>query len=346
MMIRSRGCLRRRAMTLLELLLALGLIVLVSAMMFLFYDICLRSREKGNKLISEGHLARVIANKIADEIRSSNGFLLNAGPGVNGTERMITLTTTVLPDKELFNRRGIKDEPLPGQTDIRQVQYYLAYDQGRAHSYPNDEQGPAPLGLVRREIRTLYQTALQDNRDESIHVDLIAAEIKYLRFRYFDGVEWLDKWTLGRPANDLGATSQASTGGDAGAGALGALGAALGGGATSAPTTSGPSGAASALGAASGGASGGMQVGGGIAGMGNSMPQAVEVTVGYTEIPPPKQEEKDKGFDNDQQAAPPEPYSEKTVTIVVRLQQADVFFGSRLMRAQDQSSKAAAGGGT
>jgi hypothetical protein len=128
----------------------------------------------------------------------------------------------------------------------------------------------APLGLVRREIKTLNQAIIREDQSESVELDLVAPEMKYLRFRYFDGVEWLDRWTVGEQG-----------------------------------------------------------------GLGNSLPQAVEITVGYDPIPPEIEEDEELDLENeDLLPAPPEPYSQSTSTIVVRLPQADVFFGSRLMRAR------------
>lgn len=268
-------------MTLVELILALGLIIFVVSIMFIFYDVSLRTRDYGTRRIVDGNLARVVAERIADEVRSANGFLQGAGPGVNGKERIIRLQTVVLPDKELFVRRAIQDDPLPAQSDLRQVQYYLAYDYDLSFEYPDGTVGPEPLGLVRREIRTLNQAIVREDQQQSVDLDLYAPEMKYLRFRYFDGVDWLDRWDLGE----------------------------------------GPEG-----------------------GMGNSLPQAVEITVGYDPIPPPEEEEEDLDFsESDLLPALPEVYSPRNYTIVVRLPQADTFFGSRLMRAQRQPR---AGGGS
>ncbi len=265
---------RRRAVTLIELLLALSLITLVSGMMFSFYDASLRSREWGTQRMGDNQLARAVAMKIGEEIRSANGFVPSVGPGVVGERRIITLQTVTHPDKELFYKRSIKDDPLPAQCDIRQVQYYLAYDTDEQHDYPDGTQASAPLGLVRREIKTLYQAAIIERQPEVVDLDLLAPEMKYLRFRYFDGVDWIDKWDIGRDIE--GRT-------------------------------------------------------------GNSLPQAVEVTVGYTELPPEEEEDFDLEDDPDLVPSIPEPYSPQTVTIMVRLPQADTFFGSRLMRAQRRS---------
>lgn len=273
----------RRAMTVLELLLAISLIALVMMVMFAFYDITLSERDRSTRMITEGSLARRTALKIADEIRSSSGFLGNGDPGVWGTERFLSIQTVVLPSKEQFIPRGIGDNPIAARCDIRQVQYYLAYDYDASHDYPDGTQGPKPLGLARREIKTLNQTVLNEARPDSIELDLLAPELKYLRIRYFDGIDWIDKWDLR----------------------------------------------------------------GGFGGMGNSLPQAVEVTVGYDELPPPDDQEMDLQ-DSELQPALPEPFSRKTFTVQVKLPQADVFFGSRMMRAQQRASQLnqSSGGGS
>lgn len=272
---------RRRGMTLVEVLLALGLIIFVTAIMFLFYGVSLRSRDYGTRRIIDGNLARVVAEKIAEEIRSTNGFLEGAGPGIYGKERLIRVQTVVLPDKELYVRLAIQDDLPPAQSDLRQVQYYLAYDYDQTFEYADGTVGPFPIGLVRREIRTLNQVTLREDQQESVDLDLYAPEMKYLRFRYFDGVEWLDRWDLGQ----------------------------------------GPEG-----------------------GMGNSLPQAVEITVGYDAVPPPAEEEGDLEFESELLPAAPEVYSEGKYTIVVRLPQADTFFGSRLLRAQRPPANSEDGG--
>lgn len=268
----KRGA-RRRGLTLLEVVLALGLITLMAGAMFAFYDVTLRSRDWGTRRITDGNLARVAAMKIAEEIRSANGFLPGA-PGVSGKEHLITLQTVVLPDKDVFVRRKIQEDAPPARSDIRQVQYYLAYDPEASYEYPDGSINFAPLGLVRREIKTLNQAIVREDQQESVELELYAPEMKYLRFRYFDGVEWIDRWNVG----DQG-------------------------------------------------------------GLGNSLPQAVEVTVGYDPIPPPEEEEEELDLSNeDLLPALPEEYDPKKVTVVVRLPQADVFFGSRLLRASQLSS--------
>lgn len=273
---------RRRGLTLLEVLLAIGLIAIMSGMMFAFYGTSLRTREEGSRTITANQLARAIALKIADEVRGANGFLQGAGPGISGDDRILRLQTVAIPDRDVFIPRSLEDDVPPAQSDIRQVQYYLAYDEDETHSYADGIDGPKPLGLVRREIRTLNQVMIDETRAEDVDLDLLAPEIKYIRFRYFDGVEWVARWDIG--------TS--------------------------------PEG-----------------------GLGNSLPQAVEITVGYAELPPKEeQDEAELEEDPDLIPAPPEPYSPDSYTVMVRLPQADTFFGSRIMRAQRRGARGMTGG--
>jgi len=265
----------RRGVTLLEMMLAIGLITLISATMFAFYHQSLRTRDRGQKAISSSYLAKIVAHQIAEEVRGANGFVNALGPGVTGTDRLLTIQTVVIPDKEVFRRLSIQDDVPPAQCDLRQVSYYLAYDDEETHTYPNDVEADKPLGLVRREIKTFHQVVQFEDDRESVELDLLSPELKYVRFRYFDGVEWLDKWDIGQ----------------------------------------GPEG-----------------------GMGNSLPQAVEITVGYSELPPPEEDEEEEEIeDSDLTPSEPELYSADAYTVMVRLPQADAFFGSRLMRAQKRS---------
>ncbi len=264
----------RTGMTLVELLLALGLITVVSTLMFSFYDVTMKSREQGIRTIKDAQLCRSIAMKIAEEIRAANPFVKELGPGITGDDRMLTIQMVTLPDRELNLKRSIKEQTPPAQCDIRQVQYYLAYDEEEEqHEYPNGITGAAPLGLVRREVRTLYQSSVIENQPRTVLLERLAEEIKYIRFRYFDGVEWTDRWDIGTEVEGQ---------------------------------------------------------------LGNSLPQAVEVTVGYAELPRKEDEQKEELLLQESELLPsvPEPYDRRTYTMVVRLSQADPFLASRMMRAQ------------
>ncbi|MFO0973524.1 MAG: prepilin-type N-terminal cleavage/methylation domain-containing protein [Phycisphaerae bacterium] len=278
-----------RGLTLLEVLVSIGIIVLMMATLFVFYDRAIGDRDRGRRVLSQGELAWTLAHKIADEVRSANGFVADLGAGIRGLSHEITLQTTTLPDRQLFAPRSIRDKPLPAQCDVREVRYYLAIDTESQEEYPDPQGGDTPvsaprtLGIVRREVRTFRQTGPAVGRPEDAEVELLTptgdtnTSLRFLRFRYFDGVDWVDVWQ---------------------------------------PPQSG---------------------------MGNSLPQAVEITVGYKPVPPEDPTALDLNA-LDAQQSQPEAYAQDRYTVVVRLNQADTFFGSRLMRASNRAASSLSGG--
>jgi hypothetical protein len=268
-----------RGLTLIEVVLSVALIILLTGTLFAFYESSLKMRDSGTRRLRYGALAQSIAYRIAEEIRSANGFIPGLGPGISGYRHEITLQTVTLTGPEQFLPRSIKDRPLPAESDVREVRYYLAVDPETSETYlrpdGSEEVGPATLGIVRREVKTLRQSSPLGRQYLDVDLDLITSELRYLRFRYFDGVEWVDEWQLAGSA------------------------------------------------------------------FGNSLPQAVEVTVGYR---PDVPKERTQMILDESTVEPSEPetFDPDRYTLVVRLHQADTFMGSRLMRA---STKAFGSGG-
>ncbi len=196
---------RRRAFTLLEVILAMSLMVFFLAILFQFYRNTLASRQRGMASIQEAHLARVLLRQISDEIRAAGGFVPGFGPGVIGDRYDLTVQTIGVPSRELLRRRDRFEDPLPGQHDVKQVRYFIAWDEDIV-----DEEGiPYALGLVRQELKTLRQAVIvtgevdevevkqeDEEVERSFKLQLYAPEIKYVEFRYFDGAAWHRDWAI------------------------------------------------------------------------------------------------------------------------------------------------------
>lgn len=150
---RQRGGRRRRGVTLLEIILSTALLVPLLGVMFWFYSSTMESGDRSAGKVRDVQLARVIVDRIVRELRQSTGFSSGYGTGIFGTRHQISINTVVIPDKALVERRGIRDSERPGQFDLRQVDYYVAWDEVNT-----DEEGnPRALGLMRRERRTFNQ---------------------------------------------------------------------------------------------------------------------------------------------------------------------------------------------
>jgi len=264
----SRAATRRRGLTLLEVLLAIGLMIVVMGVVQMFYAASLRTAEEGEALCRDVVLAQAALRRIAEDIRSCSGLLPGYGPGVTGDAHSVVLHTVRLPDKALFEDRSIRDEPLPAECDITKIQYYVAEDEEETVELEDGTEQLVVYGLVRWQQNTLHQPVLIERDDEQFEVELWSDEIKYLGFRYFDGVEWVLTWQ---------------------------------------------------------------------AGPGNSLPQAVEVTVGFTPVTGEQLELEEEIIESQrlgEEAELPEyPFGDR-YAMVVRVPQADVFLGSRLMRAR------------
>jgi hypothetical protein len=200
--------LRRRGFTLLEVVLSISLMIILLGMLFGFYRNSMMQREIGVAKTSEAHLARILLRQITEELRSAVGFAPGFGPGVIGERYEFTVQATALPDRVLFERRSVREEPLPGQHDIRQLRYFIAWDEEIT-----DENGiPLALGLVRQELKTLRRYAVVqgdgafdseafegdeeevEDAEESFRLQLYAPEIKYIEMRYYDGAQWHRDW--------------------------------------------------------------------------------------------------------------------------------------------------------
>ena len=263
----------RRGLTLLEVLLAMGLMVVVMGVVQMFYVGSLRTADEGESLCRDVVLAQAALRRIAEDIRSCSGFLAAYGPGITGDAHSIALHTVRLPGKVLFEDVSIRDEPPPAECDITKIQYYVAEDEEETVELEDGTEQPVVYGLVRWQQNTLHQPKVVERADgqfddEWFDVELWAEEIAYVGFRYFDGVEWVLTWE---------------------------------------------------------------------AGPGNSLPQAVEVTVGFTPVTEEQLDLEEEIIESqrlgEQEELPDYPYGDRYV-MVVRVPQADVFLGSRLMRAR------------
>lgn len=143
----------RRGVTLLEITLAVGIIVPVLSTVFMFYAQSLRNGEESSAKTRQIQLARVVLDRIATELRQSTGFSNGYGTGIYGTRHQISINTVVIPEKAMVERRGVRDKRRPGQFDLRQIDYYVAWDETNL----DENADPRALGMVRRERRTFNE---------------------------------------------------------------------------------------------------------------------------------------------------------------------------------------------
>lgn len=191
---------RRRGVTLLEMLLAVSLIILTLATLFLFYTISLDATDRAGKFTIRSQQARVVLQQMAREIRQATTGARDKGNGLIGKMHSVTILTTGMPDPALMYTYGLDEKPPTPSYDMRSIDYYLAVDPDS----PDEEGNPGVLGLVRREKKLLNEAVVDLDETQILEeVRMMAPEVQYMRFRYFDGATWQDFWSGGAGSNKL-----------------------------------------------------------------------------------------------------------------------------------------------
>jgi len=139
---------RRRAVTLLEVMLSMGILVFVSGMTYWFYSSSLVTSKEGTQAAYRLRLARVVLDRIATEIRQATVITADNRVGVRGEAERIWLSSYRVPSRDLSKKRGLHDDPLPGEYDLTKVEYKIA----RHPEILHDDGYEMPLGVARVEI--------------------------------------------------------------------------------------------------------------------------------------------------------------------------------------------------
>ena len=206
-------CMCRGGLTLLEVVLSLGLMFLLLGGVFFFYASGLRAREEGGRLTREVNRMRAELLRMAEDIRHAVNLVPGDGEGFSGTEDSITIVRLAMPDMaQAFQRLDPETEELPpAQTDIARLKYMLVWsddledDEGVRLCYGlwRSQQkafDPNPKFVIETETEAGEEsTEGPSSEKQRVFGELIAPEIKYLKFEYFDGAEWRDRWSVAVP---------------------------------------------------------------------------------------------------------------------------------------------------
>lgn len=227
---RQNGRLKRAArsarvggFTLLEVLISLVLMVAMIAGLFGFYITVLKARETGGEASRDSRLMNALLQRMAEEIRHATDMVPGDGEGFSGTHDRLVIVRTKVPELYSFDRyESMADKLPPGQLDLSRITYELVWDDQNK----DDEGVELCHGLLRSEQRTLDPNpnyVMETDAEEGaappseedaerkpgesvmpVERELAAPEVKYVRFEYFDGAEWLDKWQATQGASGSG----------------------------------------------------------------------------------------------------------------------------------------------
>ena len=102
----------------LEVVLAMGLLVVVSSMTYWFYSSSLETSQQGTEAAQRLRLARVVLDRIAKEIRQASVMTVDNRVGIRGDMEHIWLSSYRVPSRELSEDRSMREEPPPGEAPV------------------------------------------------------------------------------------------------------------------------------------------------------------------------------------------------------------------------------------
>jgi type II secretory pathway pseudopilin PulG len=186
---------RRRALTLLELIISIALIAMLMSSLMVFYWQVMSIREQASARAEQTQIARQVLDRIASELRATLGTETLGFPvaaRLQGDRRSITFLSAGLPTQQQYHIYRESETPPAASHDLREVSYSLWVDEDK-----KDEDGnPLIGGIIRTEKKTLNQFIVDEEDVEQLRTDLWAPELGYLEFRYYDGVQWDTIWDL------------------------------------------------------------------------------------------------------------------------------------------------------
>lgn len=171
--------------TLLEVMLAIGLVVSLMGSAIWFVSSLAKSRDRINESTQEIVARRATMRRITKELRCAMN-LPKLGLGVTGGKDYIAFITTSLPGRSVWVDRSILDQPLPPETDLKLITYRQAVRE--------DEEGQEYIVGIERTCQKLLD-APEVEEGENLRVTLITEKLKLLRFSYYDGAGWTTDWT-------------------------------------------------------------------------------------------------------------------------------------------------------
>ncbi len=189
-MITRTGKQRRRGagFTLMEVVLAIALIVSLMGTAIGFTYHIASARDELNTATQEIVSRRAMMRRITRELQCAMS-MRRLGLGIAGESDYVAFVTTAVPGKSVWVDRNVLDQPIPPETDIRLVTY--------RHAIKEYEDGTEEIVGIERTCQKLLD-APEAEEGENIGVALVTDQLKYLRFRYFDGTGWDSVWTADR----------------------------------------------------------------------------------------------------------------------------------------------------
>ncbi len=179
----------RRAFTLVEVLLAIGIAAAILMVLVYFYQ---QAAELRTQLLQEtDRLAteRLLMNRLETELRGVPGRCFYKPP-LKGEASSLQFVKAGFPSRNAW-RSGALGRATAPETDLRLVKYSLAGDGTNVSGIVRSEEP-----MVTRQIVTRSQGTVDAPAETNRPAPPLTADLRHLAFRYWDGTFWQDSWNL------------------------------------------------------------------------------------------------------------------------------------------------------
>lgn len=184
----------RKAFTLLEVVLAISLVLGIIAGAFGFYQYVADARDAIGASMRFQRTVRGVMDRLTAELSAAiNRPMME--DRVMWLSDTITFNTTALPGPAAWADPGLTEEPVPPVHDVHLVSYAIRISEDDTGSLVND-------GLERTAL-TAPPLPLDDDEPAFQSSVLLAAGLKFIRFRYWSGRDaggitddgWVTEWS-------------------------------------------------------------------------------------------------------------------------------------------------------
>ncbi len=170
---------RAAAFTLLEVLLAIGLASGLLGALFSFSTYAMNCRALVVKKIEFVTAERGVMDHLTNELRSAMVYpFLNIGMTSDGNT--ISFISSSLPGPAAWVTPKVDETPPPPEQDLQMMTYRLRVDE--------------ETGEVTGLERACQKILAAESATAGIETQLVSSQIRYIKFRFFDGEIWRDAW--------------------------------------------------------------------------------------------------------------------------------------------------------
>jgi len=184
---------RRRAFTLLEVILALALTISLTGMIMAFYHRATRMRQILMADMAASAAQRVLMDRWTDDLEGALPYSL-LQLGLEGTINTDTdlpelrMVTAGLPGPAIWAVRKTAEDPIPPEHDLQVIIY-------RLHSFRCEDKHVHVTGLERFAQKVIAPRETRADMKD-VTPTMFLPQVRFLNIYYYDGGEWHIAWPM------------------------------------------------------------------------------------------------------------------------------------------------------